>query len=515
MAKFPAVLTQPFSPPSEVPPSTSQAKEEIPQPLWLALAFPRLVLEVHVDQRCDIPAAAIHAHKGRSVVHTASRSAEIQGVGAGMPVNAAYALCPGLKVYPVEEQSQLKRLQQLAAWAEQFTSKVSVQPPQALLLEVRGSLKLFGGLSVLQGQIGQQLTAQWRHSFHCAVSPAPMASLLLASSGQNDVVQKKQQLRSVLGRLPVNKLPIGYKKIQQLRNTGVRLLRDLWRLPREGLARRFGPELINYLDRTQGLIPDPLDFFTSPEAFDTHYEFPMEVYNTDLLFNVAAQLLQQLCIFIRQRDACINQCEFQLIHGRGAATSIIVGVRQATRDHQHLASLFEEHLNRLSLEAPVKSIKLLARDFMPYSPQALSLFIDPALDQALACEDSDIDSLLEQLQARMGHDAIRTIHSVADHRPEYACRVNRAVAGKSERLKQQRPFWLLPEPRLLPQKNHQPWLQGALELIQGPERIQAGWWSGRDVGRDYYIAVDNRGCRFWIYQELNKDCRWYLHGLFA
>jgi protein ImuB len=515
MAKSPAVLPLPLSLPPEVPQPASRAEAVNPQPLWLALVFPKLALEVHDDQRRDIPAVAATEYKGRSVVHTASRLAETQGVSAGMPVNAAYALCPSLKVYPANEQSQLDRLHQLAVWAEHFTSKVNVQSPHALLLEVRGSLKLFGGLSAIQDQIRQQLTEQWRHSFHSAVAPTPMASLLLAFSGQSDVVQNKQHLRSTLGRLSVNNLPVGLKKKQQLRNTGVRLLRDIWRLPREGLARRFGPDLINYFDRTLGLIPDPLDFFASPDEFEAFYEFSMEVHNTDLLLNVAGQLLQQLVIFLRQRDVCINQCQFQLYHGRNAATNVIVGVRQATRDHKHLKSLLEEHLNRLSLPAPVKSIKLSAKEFMLFSPEDVSLFLEPELDQPLLRKESDIETLLEQVQARMGRDAIKTFHSVADHRPEYAYRVNETVTKKCERIKQHRPFWLLPEPRLLPQKNHRPWLQGPVTLIKGPERIQAGWWSGHDVRRDYYIAVDNKGSHLWIYQELNKHCRWYLHGLFA
>lgn len=515
MAKSPAILPLPFPLPPEVPQPASQVKADIPQPLWLALVFPKLVLEVHDDQRGDIAAVAVKEYKGRSVVHTASCLAEMQGVRVNMPVNAAYALCPRLQVYPADDQSQRKRLRQLAVWAGQFTSKVNIQSPQALLLEVRGSEKLFGGLSAIQDLIRQQLTEQWQHSFQSAVTPTPMASLLLACGGQSDVVLNKQHLRAVLGRLSINNLPVGLKKKQQLRNIGARLLRDLWRLPKDELARRFGPELINYLDRTLGLTADPLDFFASPEVFDAYYEFPMEVYSTDLLFNIAEQLLQQLTTFLRQRDVCINQCRFELFHAEHAATNIIVGVRKSTRDYDRLATLLKEHLNRLSLPAPVKSIKLHAKDFVLFSPQELSLFLETVPNQNLACNESDIESLLEQLQARIGSDVIKSHYSVADHRPEYAYRINQSGKVKSECLKQQRPFWLLPEPRLLTRKNNLPWLQGPISLIRGPERIEAGWWSGHDVHRDYYVAVDNKGSHLWIFQELNEDCRWYLHGLFA
>ena len=515
MAKSPAVLSLPLSFPPEVPQPASQAKAETPQSLWLALVFPKLALEVHDHQQGDIPAAVVKEYKGRSVVHTASRLAEMQGISVDMPVNAAYALCPGLKVYPVNEQSQIDRLQQLAIWAAQFTSKVNVQPPQALILEVRGSLRLFGGLPAIQSQIEQQLQEHWRHSFHSVVTPTPMASLLLAVSGQNDVVQDKQQLRSVLGRLTVNHLPIELKVQQQLRNTGVRLLKDLWRLPRDGLARRFGPGLINYLDRTLGLIPDPLEFIATPDAFEAFYEFPMEVHQTGLLLNIAEQLLQQLSAFLRQRDFCTNQCGFQLIHDRHKTTSVIIGVRRATRDYLHLTSLLEEHLNKLSLAAPVKSIRLIADDFIPFVPERKSLFIEQELGQPLTSMESDIDILLEQLQARIGHDAIRNFYGVADHRPEYAYRVSKTETTEDKHSYQHRPFWLLPEPQLLTQKHNRPWLQGPVTLIRGPERVESGWWTGHDVHRDYYTAVDANGSRLWIYQELKESRSWYLHGLFA
>ena len=57
MAKFPVVLPLPGLSlakglptkvlPSDVPQTASQAKAATPQPLWLALVFPRLALEVH------------------------------------------------------------------------------------------------------------------------------------------------------------------------------------------------------------------------------------------------------------------------------------------------------------------------------------------------------------------------------------------------------------------------------------------------------------------------------------
>ena len=60
----------------------------------------------------------------------------------------------------------------------------------------------------------------------------------------------------------------------------------------------------------------------------------------------------------------------------------------------------------------------------------------------------------------------------------------------------------------------QPGHRGKLVLENGPERIETGWWDGKDIRRDYYIARSLSGVRWWVFQ----DCRhstWYLHGLFG
>ena len=56
---------------------------------------------------------------------------------------------------------------------------------------------------------------------------------------------------------------------------------------------------------------------------------------------------------------------------------------------------------------------------------------------------------------------------------------------------------------------------GRLALLDGPERIESGWWDGGDVTRDYFLAESPSGSRYWIYRECRMDRRWFLHGIFA
>ena len=212
-------------------PGSPDASQQPIFALWLAIVFPKLLLEVVTNNQSEQSAVVVHEVKGRPLVYAATAAAEQFGINAGMDLGAVYALCPHVKVYPYDACAESRRLEQLALWAVQFTPKLSIESPNALLLEVRGSLKFFGGLRKLLAKISDGLSGHWRHQHCIAVSPTPAASLLLAKSGKTTVVSSKEKLRSALGSLPVRLLPVSERQLKQLYNTGVRVLRDLWRHP--------------------------------------------------------------------------------------------------------------------------------------------------------------------------------------------------------------------------------------------------------------------------------------------
>jgi protein ImuB len=63
-------------------------------------------------------------------------------------------------------------------------------------------------------------------------------------------------------------------------------------------------------------------------------------------------------------------------------------------------------------------------------------------------------------------------------------------------------------------KSGVPVFHGPLAFESGPERIETGWWDGRDIRRDYYVARNPRGMRVWIFNDRHRG-DWYLHGLFG
>jgi len=76
-------------------------------------------------------------------------------------------------------------------------------------------------------------------------------------------------------------------------------------------------------------------------------------------------------------------------------------------------------------------------------------------------------------------------------------------------------LWLLPDPQPLSVRDRLPCYRGPLQLSEEPERIETGWWDGRDISRDYYCATDVRGVKLWIFRECAEPHAWFLHGFFG
>jgi protein ImuB len=107
---------------------------------------------------------------------------------------------------------------------------------------------------------------------------------------------------------------------------------------------------------------------------------------------------------------------------------------------------------------------------------------------------------------------------VPEHRPEAAQRSGELgdmlLFSSPPFTPLPRPVWLLAEPQPLA-GGEQPRYEGPLEIEEGPERIESGWWDGHDVQRDYYVARTSAGIRLWVFRERRAPAGWFLHGVFG
>ena len=501
-APFQLSLFQPQT--SQEPTSSVSASTQ----LWACFFFHRLSLEVlrtEVDARAWV---VVHDLQGKQVVYCASQPAREQGISAGMALTAAYALCPELETEWRDESAETTCLNQLADWAGQYSALVSLEP-QALLLEIGGSLKLFEGLQAMQARIKKDLE-HVSYAVRMAVAPTPQAALLLARCGIEASVNDVSALRAVLGKLKVNVLPVEDKQAQLFMTLGLRTLHDLWRLPKEGLIKRFGLAFADYLDRLLANKRELRLNYQRAPSFSAHWDLPMETENLTFILYGVQQLLPRLMRFMQLRELALNRLQITFFHPDKQTSCLNIGTRQLCRDETHLLSLLDERLNRQKLPAPVLEFTLTVEEFLPFLAKNQTLFSQVS-EQDLAWQHT-----LDQLQTRLGEQALKRLQLLDDHRPEYAwddvtsqygtsAQVSLANANPKWNL-MSRPLWLLPQPQRLSNGLKD------IVLLSDKERIEGGWWDGRDIRRDYYRARDHHGRSLWVFHDLQNNA-WYLHGL--
>ncbi|HNJ75897.1 MAG TPA: DNA polymerase Y family protein [Azospira sp.] len=477
--------------------------------LWLALRLPLLSLEVFPQQ--PSPSATI----ARERIVACDPLAASGGVMPGMRLADAWSLLPELAVQERDAERERRRLETLACWAGGFTSEVSLALPDALLLEVAGSLRLFGGLEALLARLLQGIAGQG-HAACTALAPTPRAALWLAVAGEagNAAVPRcldVADLRDTLGTLPLEVLELDAAQMRRITGFGARNLGDLLRLPRSGLARRLGIGLTTSLAQALGEVPDLRERFRFPDTFRESLELPARVEDAARLLFAAQRLVQVLCGWLAARGSGIAACRLQLEHERGHATLLELVFAAPTRDPERIGRVLRERLERLSLIAPVAALVLLAGAPEPLPGREGGLFGETAAGEGVML-------LVERLQARLGEASVHAVAARPEHRPERASTSVAPGLGSAAVFPGPRPCWLLPRPQPLSEVGGRPQRDGPLTLLAGPERIESGWWDAGeaeavgDVRRDYFVALSSRHEWLWVYR-----CHegWFLHGHFS
>ena len=480
--------------------------------LWLALHFASLPLEILTrGTRVSGPLAIASSSAAAAEIVACNPDAERRGIRTGMGVAAAWTLASGLRVLPRDTAAERAALEGIAAWALQFTPVVSLAAPNEVLLEVGGSCRLFGGFSRLWTDVERKL-AEVGYTALVAAAPTPLAAQWFARAGLSPRVRHDDALLLALERLPVEVLGAPPAARDLLQDIGVHTLGECLRLPRDGLARRGGAELLERLDRALGRIPDPRPAFVPPARFAAALRLPAPADEADALLFAARRLIAELCGWLAATGQGAQRLAFTLVHeGRRDATRFELSLVTATRDPAHLAQVLRERLERLTLPCPAIAIAMESEMLLPLASANLSFLPDERNGTETAAR------LIERLRARLGEEAVRGFDTLPDHRPERAwrhCEPGQESSAPGRWPAGARPLWLLASPRPLVEIGEVPQYEGPLTLLTMPERIESGWWDGHDVAREYFVAANPAQALLWVYRE-PRPGGWFLHGFFS
>jgi protein ImuB len=477
--------------------------------LWTCLHFPDFSLQLRLRASAQpIREPLIVVSGNPPQVVSCNALARRHGITPGMTVSAAIALAPDLIECLRAPAAEIQALESAAAWAGQFTSLVSVAPPDALLLEIEGSLSLFGGLRMMLQHLSREL-GELGYTAAIASAPTPTAARLLARAGISATVIDDSALETALAGLPLSLLDQPEETVRMLALMGVHTVGECLALPRDGLARRFGQTLLDELDRALDRLPDPRASWAAPSRYKAQLALPAPVQETEPLLFAANRLIQELTGFLRMRQTGITRLKLVLHHAGHRPTVVTLGLSVPSRDPHRILRLLRERLSVVSLPERVEAIGLESAETRPLGSRNLSLFPEDRLPE----EERWL--IIEHLRARLGAEAVYSITSHPDHRPELAWRCCEPGTATASGERMPRPLWLLEPPQRLSSAGDTPVMGSPLTLAAGPERIESGWWDDGEVKRDYFVARDAEGKKLWIFRDRSEARSWFLHGVFA
>jgi protein ImuB len=493
--------------------------------LWIAVHLPHLSLEAF--SRDDTGEAGyVVIESGRVIA--SSPAARNAGIRSGMGQGGVVMLAPQTTILERDPGRELASLNGVAMALLQYTPQVAPAEESVLLMSVGASLTLFKGIRALCRRVRADVHAL---GFTASISCAPTArgAWLLARRGKGLLrTLKIPTLEARLDQLPAVLLPPARRYADWFEGIGCNTIADLRRLPRPGLQRRCGRELLDVFDAAYGMAPEMHEWLEPPETFRAQLELFDRVEKADELLAGAQRLILQLLGWLSARQLAVRSIVLEMIHERGRtprAPSILeVALGEPTWRGEHLVRLLKEKLGRHQLDAFVIGLALEAVDVEPMAPPNEQLFPDPV------SHEKDQQALLEVLAARLGGENVLKPSPRADYRPEVAnAWVPASTVIRSAELQANmppgdaqfpRPTWILAKPIQLLLRNERPFYSSPLKLVSQPERIEAGWWSDSQ-SRDYFIAEAADFTLYWIYRERvvsdegEPEPRWFLHGLFG
>ncbi|MBE2263329.1 MAG: DNA polymerase Y family protein [Burkholderiaceae bacterium] len=446
----------------------------------------------------------------------------------------------------------------LLAWrALQFTPRVALADG-AVLMEIAASERLFGGGRALLQQFFEQIPAyssvRWSYGATSLIAigrlwqslqvplaqSAPPAPRRHSAAGPSAPALIAPRKLTPPAQLPLAALAAARPHLATLERLGCRNWGDLRALPRGGLSRRFGSELLAALDRAWGLAPEVYPWLTLPEHFDEPLELPAQVETAPALLFGARRLLARLHAWLqlRQQGVLALRLGWQVDRRRNVPPEGSLQVRTAepTLDMAHIERLLAENLAQTLLAAPAHTLRLTTLETTRLDGASASLLIDDAR------RGDSLHQLVERLGARLGPERVLCAVTHADHRPERmqawvpvtenpefiaenhhltlefvkksmkngSARVKGRVAapgtpaarpGKAPRTANAPPTvagaasapsasgadvlyptWLLAAPQRLAVQRNRPLYQGPLTLLAGPQRLESGWWESDATG---------------------------------
>ena len=313
-----------------------------------------------------------------------------------MPLADALSFLPGLvsaAAEPVEDAAALKRL---AEWCGRYSPWTAPDGMDGVRIEITGSAHLWGGETVLAADLKARLDRRGVAG-HIAIADtlgAAWAMARFAEAGRGCIIVAADDARAALAPLPVEALRLDPTTAQGLRRVGLKQIGDLYAMPRNALARRFGETVARRLDQALDIMPEPLSPLSEAPVRRVRLSLAEPIVDPADLMLAAERLIADLVGRLAREGMGARRLDLAFHRVDSRVERIRLGTARPSRDQRHLAALFKERLDTVDPGLGVEDMILAAFAVEPLPAEQID-FLRRRTDE------SGIAPLLDQLGNRL------------------------------------------------------------------------------------------------------------------
>jgi protein ImuB len=504
------------------------------------------------------PLILYEKHKSAMRIAALDEAASRLGLRLGQALSDARAQLPSIDAREIDHLLLEGAFTDFADWHSYASPMVSVltdsTPYGDLVLDITGVSHLFGGEEQMLATVTRKLQALG-FAVRAAIAPTVGAAWAIAHFGREPVVATGSMAEAI-ALLPVAALRLADEQVAGLSQLGLKLVGQLYDRDRKALQARLGASLIRRLDQALGYLEERVTPRLPPVERFVERRFADPIGLMDDVLMCAHDLAVSLSVRLENEGIGARSFHLFIYRVDHKVMTLSVNSGRPTRDADHIGRLFTNRAERLQGDYDagfgIDMVRLAASSVCELEATQVGAFeIDTGAQ--------NLDRLYDRITSRLGPLAVLRPKFIDTHVPEQAVKLEPAIAatdhGVAIQIDLRRPLRLLAQPEpvtIIAQIPDGPparmtWRRIGYRFVKasGPERIAAEWWTGSQIPiltkatedfaikeglperyfdegkvlRDYYVAEDEGGRRFWIFREglygNGFDPSWYLHGLFA
>ncbi len=489
-----------------------------------------------------------------------------RGLSTGQNLADARAMVPGLIAREIDRAQLEAGFADFADWHSNASPMVAVLSDMSafgdLVLDIAGVSHLFGGELEMLRRLLSRLR-ELGYTVSGAVASTIGAAWAVSHFARSQVVPP-DQTGAVLKTLSVAALRLTPQQVSGLTQMGLKQIGQLQGRNRKALQARFGVSLLQRIDQAHGGLQERMTPRLPLAERYAERRFPDPIGLMDDVLMTAHDLAIQLALRLESEGLGAQSFHLFLYRVDHKVMTLSINSGRPIRDAAHIARLFTDRAERLEGDYDagfgVDMIRLAASAVSPLDAAQLGVFETRDGSETL-------DHLYDRMSSRLGALAVVRSKFVNTHIPERAVKLEPVIARTPDDPHAApdrslvRPLRLLPAPepitvfaqvpdgppnsmvwrrvsykfakasgperlgvewwrtgerlQLVPSENHQ---KGPEVVSPGPDELQAVYREG-EYSRDYYVAEDGSGRRFWLFRQglfgFATKLDWFMQGFFS